>query len=213
MTDVKFRLIGDIHGDIPTYVDLARGAEYSLQVGDLGFDYTGVETLDSDRHKVIGGNHDNYTVRDGIFVRQPPHFLGDYGSWDVPGLGKLFYIRGGRSIDRVQRTEGLDWWPDEELTYKRLDEVISAYAEAKPDFVVSHEVPAFLIQEVTLWPSPIAPSMTSRALENMFDRHQPKAWVFGHFHHDWVSRVKGTYFRCLNIQSIWDVEVPFTEVR
>ena len=213
MTKAKFRLIGDVHGKIPQYLPLADGAELSLQVGDLGFDYTELQPLDPDRHKVIGGNHDNYTVQDGQFVYQTPHFLGDFGTWEVPGFGTLFYVRGGRSVDRDRRTEGVNWWPGEELSYKRLQEVIYAFNEAKPDFVVSHECPAFLVNEVTLWKVPLPPSTTARALEGMFEHHQPKAWVFGHFHNDWEFRFKGTYFRCLNELSIWDVPVPFSEVR
>ena len=38
----KIRFIGDVHGDIPNYVKIANEAEYSIQVGDLAFDYSGM---------------------------------------------------------------------------------------------------------------------------------------------------------------------------
>jgi hypothetical protein len=34
-----FRIIGDVHGKYDKYAHVATQAEYSLQVGDMGFDY------------------------------------------------------------------------------------------------------------------------------------------------------------------------------
>ena len=206
---IHFRMIGDVHGRIDEYVKLASEAEYSIQVGDLGFSYLGMESLDPARHRVVGGNHDNYTTDGGCFTKQPPHYLGDFGTLELPGVPKIFYVRGARSVDRQMRTEGLDWWPDEELKYGRLSEAISAYIDAKPDVVITHECPAFLVNEVTRWKVPLRPSTTAFALEAMWTNHQPKVWIFGHFHHDWSMSFKGTYFRCLDIQTTYDMYKPF----
>lgn len=212
MKTIYLRLIGDIHGELRRYVELASEAEYSIQVGDLGFKCQGLETrLDPMRHRVVGGNHDNYaTLDNGVtFPNQPPHYLGDFGTLELPGVPKIFYMRGGRSVDRESRHEGQNWWPGEELSYRRMNEAIQAYVEAKPDFVITHECPAFLVNEVTRWKVPLRPSNTAQACEAMFTNHQPKAWFFGHFHHDWTMNFKGTYFRCLDIQSTYDMNMPF----
>jgi hypothetical protein len=209
---VHFRMIGDVHGELLEYIKLAKGAEYSLQVGDLGFDCMGLEQyLSPQHHFVVGGNHDNYnTLNDGeTFYDQPPHYLKDFGSLELPGVPKLFYVRGARSVDKDRRTAGHDWWPHEELNYRRMTDAITAYNEAKPDFVVSHECPAFLVNEVTRWKVPLRPSSTAFALESMFENHQPKVWIFGHFHNDWSMEFKGTYFRCLDIRTTYDLTFPF----
>lgn len=200
---IHFRIIGDVHGKITEYIALARQAKYSVQLGDLGFDYSLVrETLDPACHRVLGGNHDNYEADgEGKFIHQPPHFLGDYGSYTVPGIGKLFFVRGANSIDKRCRKEGVDWWPAEEMRYSKARKALQKYAEAKPDFMITHECPKRVLDYVspgkTWWGQPIAPSMTANLLDQMLEIHQPKYWYFGHHHNDWSMQINGTNFCCL----------------
>jgi len=211
MSECFFRVLGDIHGELKEYVRLASEAEYSIQVGDLGFRYAGIERLDPTRHRCLAGNHDNYATLDNglTFPNQTAHFLGDYGILELPGVPKIFYMRGGRSVDKDTRFEGHDWWPDEELRYGRMNDAIFAYSEAKPDFVITHECPAFLVNEVTRWKAPLRPSNTAQALQVMWTNHQPMVWIFGHFHHDWSLKFNGTYFRCLDIRTTYDMPHSF----
>ena len=77
---IYFRIIGDVHGYWGRYHLLLRKAHFTLQVGDFGRDYATLSTVDADRHKFLGGNHDNYDK-----VEKWPHYLGDYGLHSVPG--------------------------------------------------------------------------------------------------------------------------------
>ena len=207
-----FRLVGDVHGNIRTYVKLVQGCEHSLQLGDMGFSYRQIERdLCPVRHRILGGNHDNYVSVDGRFVEQPPHFLGDFGTHSVPEVGDIFFLRGGHSIDRDYRTEHVDWWRDEELSYDRMDEAVAEYIRLRPDFVVSHECPESvipLVSTLAVWDGrPIRPSRTSMALENMLVSHRPKLWFFGHHHKSWERKIDGTTFRCLNELETYDVQI------
>jgi hypothetical protein len=196
------RIIGDVHGRLGRYVELAKEAEYSIQVGDCNFNYDYLRrTLDPVRHRIIAGNHDNYT--EGLpdqFILQSPHFLGDYGIYTVPGFGDIFYLRGGYSIDWQMRMEGIDWWKKEEMDYSKLLEAIEFYKQKKPDFVITHECPKSLIPEfATIKGKEFKPSRTAEALEQMLDfqYHKPKRWIFGHHHQDKIIEVNGTIFQCL----------------
>ena len=196
------RIIGDVHGKMEDYLVLADAAEYSVQVGDMGFEYHALTRfLEPDRHKVLGGNHDNYTFHEGRFIMQTPHFLGDYGVHTIPGFGDFFYVRGGYSIDYMYRKEGESWWPMEQITYAQGMTALETYKEIKPEFVITHECPASIVELVSgvkTWDGVlIRPSMTANLLEAMFDAHQPKLWLFGHHHRDWFMNVRGTNFRCL----------------
>ena len=42
------------------------------------------------------------------------------------------YIGGAWSIDHAMRTEGLDWWRDEELAVMEFDRIAKIYEETKP---------------------------------------------------------------------------------
>jgi predicted phosphodiesterase len=196
------RIIGDVHGKIGEYLALARESDMSLQVGDLGFNYKMLHDLPVDSHKVVAGNHDNYSVEDGRFFMQTAHFLGDFGIHNFAGIGDIFFVRGGRSIDRDQRTPMVDWWPEEELSADKRHEALLEYIRVKPDIVVTHECPASIIghvSRISSWNgSPIEPSDTSRLLDSMMELHSPRLWFFGHFHKSWRCKLLGTEFICLD---------------
>lgn len=205
------RIIGDVHGRLGDYCNLANKAEYSIQLGDLGFDYSGIMELNSNKHKVIAGNHDNYLQENGRFVNQTAHFLGDYGVYNVPDFGDIFFIRGGRSIDRGRSNIFIEnWWQEEELNYKQGLEALHMYSTIKPSFVISHECPSFLIDQFssmhTFRGQLLLASNTAKLLDQMFDTHQPKHWLFGHHHKDFKINFKSTNFKCVNIMKYVDFD-------
>jgi len=53
------RIIGDVHGLMSQYLDLISPVEYSVQLGDMGLDYSEIAHLGKS-HVFIPGNHDNY---------------------------------------------------------------------------------------------------------------------------------------------------------
>jgi predicted phosphodiesterase len=191
------RIIGDVHGKIDQYTDLADDAQYSICLGDVGFNYYWLKELDPTRHRCIGGNHDNYDALS-------EHFLGDFGVHTVPGFGDIFYVRGAWSIDHGHRNKSgalKSWWAQEEMTDDQMEAAYKMYCEVKPDFVLTHDAPLGIIGLMNLGPLPtcfeLGPQRTPRLLHRMFLEHQPKTWLFGHFHKHWCEYVKGTYFRCL----------------
>lgn len=199
----KLTLCGDVHGNIPAYLDLVKNSDYSIQLGDLGFSYKPIIfNISSEFHKVVAGNHDNYTIEKGVFIDQTSHFLGDFGVHVVPEIGSFFFIRGGQSIDRDQRLVGIDWWHEEELSYKKCVQACNYYQEIKPEIVISHECPTEVIPYVSKMERYngrlIGESRTSLLLQNMIEIHRPRHWFFGHYHVSWSMMIGGTQFRCLN---------------
>lgn len=194
---MRIRVVSDVHGRIPEYVSLVQDCPLSLQLGDLGFDYTSLSLLDPDKHKVVGGNHDNY---DGL----TSHFLGDFGVWNG-----LFYIRGAESIDKATRTPGFDWWPDEQLGLYKLHEALDYYKYKKPNIVVTHECPSE-VQRMVLQGKQISYNSTAALLQQCLMEHQPKLWLFGHYHQNWIGQCMGTIFQCLAPLQYLDLEVLST---
>jgi hypothetical protein len=214
------RIIGDCHGKYDQYLHLAKESTYSLCVGDVGFEYSYFERLlDPEFGKFIGGNHDNYCkqpcCKDGCekcenrgftFTKLSRHFLKDFGVWEVPDFGSIFYVRGAWSIDQDWRIRNVSWWEDEELTYQQCVNAIELYEKLKPEFVVTHTVPESVIPSVPfnkMFGDTIRGSRTEQMLENMYQIHQPLRWIFGHWHVDWKKwfehpkTSKKTEFICL----------------
>lgn len=192
------RIIGDVHGHIDRYIPIAQAATYSLQVGDMGFDYSGLKVLDPKTHRVLAGNHDNYEQdQEGNFYNQTPHFLGDAGSLTIPNFPKIFFVRGGKSIDQSARFPGVNWWRQEELSYSQGVDILEIVKKVKPDFVVTHECPSSLLSDVSKNKMYIRPSSTAELLQQMLEIHRPKIWIFGHHHISFYKQVEGTKFYCI----------------
>lgn len=189
------RIIGDIHGYQKWYKRLVSGhkssglskPEYTIQVGDLGFTYNCLDDIDPERHKVLGGNHDNYDI-----MGDYPHFLGDFGVYTIPEFGDIFFVRGAFSIDRATRDIGVNWWEEEELTVEQGNAAIKLYGEVKPDFVITHACPLNVVPHVANpmiahnygFATSVIKTKTAQLLQAMASVHRPKIHFFGHYHTD-----------------------------
>jgi predicted phosphodiesterase len=210
------RIIGDCHQNEKFYLNLIKDCEYSLQIGDMGFSYKWLEKagLDPNKHKFVGGNHDNYDE-----YYDSPHALGDYGT--IPLIPNSFFVRGGFSIDVKYRTPGLDWWNKEEMSWDELEKAYEEYCRIKPEYMFSHECPLSLVSKITDgrvtisfgFPA-VLETRTNLTLERMFKFHSPKFWIYGHFHRDFDEVINGTRFMCLTAdgrpdtkQTYFDLEV------
>lgn len=200
-------IIGDVHSNTyddqrAKYLNIINmcDSEYTIQLGDLGWPYDMLSPLDPSKHRVLAGNHDHYGI---IATGLWKHFLGDFGTF----LDDIFFVRGGFSLNHRKLIPGIDWWPEEEISLSLHEYVLSAYRQAKPKIVISHECPLEVARIIGLpdklrkWQyNPITfTTKTQNLLQKMLETHQPEAWFFGHYHRSFSMVNYGTYFRCLNI--------------
>lgn len=216
------RIIGDIHGKIYDYRSYAlvtgiRGRhivepERSIQVGDFGIGFFSdfwhereVEwQKEHPQHRFIRGNHDD------------PAKCKDMPGWIPDGTveGDVMYIGGAWSIDHAWRTEGVDWWADEELSMMQLDALIGVYNANKPRVMITHDCPTSIAWDMFVsrgdgWggDKKQIKTRTGQALQAMFELHQPELWVFGHWHQTRDLTLHGTKFQCLGELDHIDVEL------
>ena len=113
----------------------------------------------------------------------------------------------------MMRVTGVSWWPDEELSYTELDAAIKLYEQVKPKYVLSHEAPAKIAKVLLMGLTgsyfgakmECTMSRTAEALQAMFEIHQPKEWVFGHYHVDKQLEWDLTLFTCVAELSTYDM--------
>jgi predicted phosphodiesterase len=205
--------VGDVHGKLREFKALlthpSLGDEF-VQVGDMGYGFSEIPVVYSNVH-ILRGNHDSPAVASGH-----PNYIGNYG---VKTVGReIFYASGAWSIDRQQRVEGRSWWRDEELSYPELDDAVVLFEQTKPDVVVSHDCPESITVKIldrltighdlpatgldggayrSIPNKQLFRTRTGQALQHMLDKHQPKLWVFGHYHIYWRAKIGNTYFVCL----------------
>lgn len=191
-------VIGDIHGKTERYLKLLsrhRG-EPSVQLGDLGIGFPGDESLPPlpGNTWFIRGNHDNPEA-----ARSHGNYLGDYGCKTIDGI-RIFYLSGAWSSDQWHRTEGVNWWRDEELSVAELQAAVDLYARVKPEIVLTHDGPEEAVRSLLAAHSAHKENnrtATGGALNAMLDAHRPGKWIFGHWHTRFRKKIGGTEFRCL----------------
>lgn len=147
-----------------------------------------------------------------------PYNLGDFGVWDIPDWGSLFFVRGAKSIDGKARRRfpirkggkilPANYWPEQEqLSLEQARACLELYKEIKPDFLVSHECPHSLVPKLSDplfmhqmgFTESVLLTETNGLLEKMREYHKPKVHVFGHYHTDFDEVVDGTRFVCIKL--------------
>ena len=210
-------IIGDLHGDRDFHLEtISLNPHGTLQIGDLGFDYDYLSRneVDCTKHKFIGGNHENYNKAFNDYTLRAntgsPHFgITDWNNH------KFFFCRGAYSIDckvrewREQLGFGKTWFEKEEITEDQCNECYIEYCYYKPDVVITHDCPTQIsnLKDKTILsrfvPNPETfTTKTGRLFQKMFEAHQPKIWVYGHYHISSEDKVNGTLFQCIGEKEI-----------
>jgi hypothetical protein len=194
-------VIGDVHGNWGNYILLCSRFpdQPTVQIGDMGVGFSNRNPLYLRKglDYFFRGNHDSPSE-----CWDYAGYLGEGGFTNI-GTKEFFYVPGAWSIDWLSRIPGKSWWAEEELSYRQLDELLGWYTEVKPDIMLTHECPESIGKLVLDHTIPgshkeIHRTRTGDALQAMFEAHQPKQWIFGHYHTDWYCESNGTMFRCLN---------------
>lgn len=197
-------IIGDVHGKFLEYYNILLKLpinSVSLQLGDFGLGFAGIpdpKPLYTPNHKFFRGNHDNPQI-----CKSHPNYAIDYGMWNG-----VFIVAGADSIDKQDRTPGISWWPDEQLSLEEMKDCLEQYMAAKPDIIISHDAPFKLYHRLCRRISefgPPHPTATSLLLNEMYMAHQPKLWVFGHWHQSKVIQMEITKFVCLSELEVFEI--------
>mgnify|MGYP003434407371 CR=1 FL=1 len=204
-----------------------------IHVGDVGIgfhrwyeDMWFITTIDrllkamKCRIKLIRGNHDNplfwnytYNVEGHLsWTALQVHLVKDYTVLKIEGNHVLF-IGGAVSIDRHERTEGVDWWKDE-VVEQRSDEDLARLATKKIDVVITHSAPSYAYPidsyKNDYYPQLERDTASERTyLQKVYDVlnsvHPIKHWCYGHFHKAKTEYIWPTKFQCCDIEAITEL--------
>ena len=195
-------VIGDVHGKYKEYHEIIREVDrcpYTLQLGDFGFKYESLKNVDSTRHLILPGNHDNYND-----CYNYSHFLGDYGYTSLNRV-EFFYYRGAYSIDRGDRTVGINWWENEQVSIDQFMKARELYRIVKPRIVISHDCPDSISYQLLKPHQRKYENLTGWALQELLNIHQPNLWIFGHYHNARTIQYGNTKFVCLDELETYDI--------
>ncbi len=202
-------LIGDVHGRFDNYLKIIQNEKQTIQLGDMGIGFRKEFPMNIPiEHRFIRGNHD-----DPSLCKTYHNFLGDYG---ITPEG-IYFIGGAYSIDWSYRqsyemsTGKKVWWFDEEIFQSEYDNIYLDYEQYKPEIVISHDCPRVVANELIGGNSDDKRKYQNRTcdilLTELFKIHQPKLWVFGHYHQTQTLYIEKTIFKCLRELETYALEI------
>jgi hypothetical protein len=194
-------LLGDIHGDW-NYLQKIVNSNSNKSIiclGDFGY-WPNTEIWPPNITSTtpiyfIDGNHENFwAMKDN-----------DLLLWEEPKKvrGNIYYLSrgltfkledknilccgGGESIDRLYRTIGQNWFPEESISYTDVQKCIEKIKDEEIDLVITHAAPScFKIEtKINLFPINKSPSENNlNYLVEAIVKYQEKMplWVFAHYH-------------------------------
>lgn len=203
---MKVLFLGDTHGNIrwlnAIYETAAgNGIDRIFVVGDFGYwehEEEGIAFLDVLQELAVesgidlywlDGNHENhrllrekYTERneEGFIPIRENIFYAPRGQrWTWDGV-RFLALGGAASIDKAYRTEGISWWPEEELTQAEIDPIL---ANDEPvDIMLTHDKPLFADPK---WGRPVFEFLlpNQEKIQQVMDVVKPTLLIHGHLHY------------------------------
>jgi predicted phosphodiesterase len=141
----------------------------------------------------VDGNHENFNMLKEFEIKEwkggKVQFINDSvihlmrgQVFTIDGL-KFFTMGGGTSIDKMFRTEGISWWPEEQPSKKEYNEAIENLDKNnwQVDYVITHTMSTRRMKELSHIKEE---SMLNKFFDILEDRLVYKHWYSGHFHED-----------------------------
>ncbi len=209
---MSFIISGDTHGmldigKIVTFFDEHEGEytseDYLIICGDVGvcgfsaseeaetrsiFRDLPVTTL------FIDGNHENFEQLNSYgvdtwnggkvhFVESKIIHLMRGQVYEIDGT-RFFTFGGACSIDKMYRTEGISWFPEEMPNRKEYEEGWQNLEKVdfQVDYILTHSGPEDVVAAMGYGEAD--EGELRRYLQNVADNTEFTAWYFGHFHED-----------------------------
>ena len=194
---MKNLLIGDVHGDIFNLEKVFKKAvsedcKNIIQLGDFGFGFPSYTLFHSqieqliERYKIplyfLKGNHDNHEILNKYTsiteLSKDYYFIPNGVEFSFDGVSFIAY-GGAYSIDKKFRTEGVDFWRDEEIS---ISDVYNSKGKVA-DIMLTHDTPytSNIMDYMVLLP--IEEAMENRKkLQAIVEEIKPKKIFHGHYH-------------------------------
>lgn len=147
------------------------------------------------------GNHEQHSelnkYQDGKIheLEKNIFFCSRGSSLVLPDGRKILFIGGAISIDKNQRTPGIDWFPEETISYEDYEKCM---IHDRIDVVMSHTCPEYFTPDLMNGNMSKIYDPSCVALNGIFDKYKPDLWYFAHWHLFKEEYFNGCYWTCLN---------------
>jgi hypothetical protein len=202
---MKVLITGDVHAEFGILNKLIsrRRPDLVICCGDFGVWPTvypmTVKLQSAKKLLFCDGNHENHWYLKELTNNEisPGIIYMPRGSvYTLPDGRNIMFMGGARSIDKVYRKLGVDWFPEEEITQSDLMDL----PDINIDIFITHTCPEEIVPVMRQWVDArkqIEPS--NIALTQLWKMYKPSLWYFGHWHSYMEGDINGiTKWFCLD---------------
>lgn len=204
----KILVVGDVHGNfgkLNALINVKR-PELIICCGEFGYwpldvrpNAKSIQDINTHGAKLlwIDGNHEDfYSLNQRKTDELAPNivYMPRGSIYTLPDGRKILFMGGANSIDKDMRTEGRDWFPDEQVSQRDFQNALHpGWYPGVPeeiDIFITHTCPRELVKELAAWDGE-EEDPTTLALSQLWRIYNPDLWIFAHWH----TYKKGTYGR------------------
>ena len=222
----KVLMVGDIHGELGNFSNLInkKKPDIVIQLGDfdipLGDQYDVKNIFTNNQQTkvyVCPGNHERWDILTKLensnslvkSLNSPVPFAKENSIYycprttvvTLPDGRNVLFMGGAFSIDKQWRTPGRDWFPEEIITWRDMDNL----PDCQIDIVVSHTAPEEILMQVHNrglfyihgFGFGKLEDTSCQYLSYVLDKYKPKLWYFAHFHKFMKGQWKNTKWYAL----------------
>jgi Icc-related predicted phosphoesterase len=203
---MKVLVLGDIHNEFGRLNEILhkKRPDLIISCGDFGYwpNWNGADKLErisTHGAKLLfcDGNHDDHwALRDRKQDELAPNiiYMPRGSTYELDDGRTIMFMGGAHSIDKHLRTAGWDWFPEEIITQKDMNNL----PEKKIDIFITHTCPEELVHDMLKYYPEKAREPSNTALSELWKIYKPKLWIFGHWHHYNEGIMMGTQWYALS---------------
>jgi Icc-related predicted phosphoesterase len=200
---------GDVHGDFGALNKLIskkkkHGLKLIIACGDFGVWPQGsdkvIKGIKTQGVKIIfcDGNHENHhflinrksdEIVPGVF------YMPRGSTYKLDDGRNILFMGGANSIDKQWRTPGFDWFPEEIISQKDMENL----PNEKVDIFITHTCPTELLHDMLKVDSRKWDDPSNHYLSELWKKYKPSLHYFGHWHTYKTGILMGTRWYCLNM--------------
>lgn len=222
---MKTLITGDVHNEFTQLNSLIARQRPDLVMcaGDFGYwpkyaevkkaqSFSNIKLQTAEKILWCDGNHEDFwslAERESDEIVPGVIYMPRGSTYTLPDGRVVLFMGGAESIDKMYRTKGVSWFPEEIITQKDFQNL----PEGKVDIFITHTCPSELVSEMAmLYPGGgKGHEPSNEALSQLWKMYNPDLWFFGHWHSYKEFDLEGTHFYALSAPGFgdkWWMELP-----
>lgn len=212
---MKTLITGDVHnkfGDLNQLIS-RRKPDSIFSCGDFGYwpkfapRYTEplskIKLQSAEYLRWCDGNHEDFwslAERESDELEPGIIYMPRGSTFTLPDGRVVLFMGGAHSIDKHLRRIGVDWFPEETITQKDLNDL----PNTEVDIFITHTCPAELVNDLIKGYPKKRMEPSNYALSELWKHYKPDLWFFGHWHQYGEYKMMGTQCYALSAPGFGD---------